>query len=272
MHIDDVFFSDLIDHIRRRGLEIISLDEAMARLAQRDFRPFVCLTFDDGYRDNYEVAFPVLRRHGAPAAIFLATGLIDRTAPMWWHPLERAFTDRDRRGGSHAMAAWAARFRAADAAAKVRLVEEVARAEPGFRPEEAYDSALDWAMIREMAASGLVTFGAHTVTHPLLAGLSGPALAAEIETSRDRCADMLGAPPRYFAYPFGQPHEVGAEAPRAVARAGFAAAFTTTPTTLRERTVGDHFRLPRIMLTRRSQNRASVDAYLSGLTEVMKGV
>jgi peptidoglycan/xylan/chitin deacetylase (PgdA/CDA1 family) len=268
MAVTDRFLGDLIDHVRARGLEIVSLDEGMARFEARDRRPFVCLTFDDGYRDNYEVAFPVLRRHGAPAAIFLATGLIDRTAPMWWHPLERAFSSR----GSAGAAVWAERFRAADAGETVRLVDELAGIEPGFRPGEAYDSALDWSMVREMAASGLVTFGAHTVTHPLLAGLASPALTTEIEASRDRCAAMLGTPPRYFAYPFGQPHEVGPEAPLAVARAGFAAAFTTTPTTLRERTSGDCFLLPRIMLTRRSQNLASIDAYVSGLTEAIKGV
>lgn len=290
MAVTDRFLSDLIDHVRGRNVPIIGLDEAMARLEAREFRPFLCLTFDDGYRDNGEVAFPVLRRHAAPATIFLATGVIDRTSPMWWHPLERAFAPdgclrgegADPGAGKRAgkrraarfreQAAWAERFRQAAPGDLERLLTDLAACEPGFRPAEAFDSALDWPSIREMAASGLVTFGAHTVTHPLLARLTGDALAREIEGARDRCTAMLGVAPKYFAYPFGQPHEVGAEAPLAVARAGFAAAFTTTPSTLKERSVGDRFRLPRIMLTRRSQNLASVDAYLSGLTEAIKGV
>jgi len=274
MAVTDLFLGDLIDHARHRGLDVLSLDDGMARLADRDTRPFVCLTFDDGYRDNYEVAFPVLRRHGAPAAIFLATGLVDRTSPMWWHPLERAFPGggAGTAGRARAHDGWSVRFRATDRDGVVRLVDEVAARVPGFRAAEAYDNALDWGMIREMSASGLVTFGAHTVSHPLLAGLSGAGLAREIEASRDRCAAMLGHAPRYFAYPFGQPHEIGVEAPGAVAAAGFAAAFTTTAATLRERNTADPFRLPRIMLTRRSQNLASVDAYVSGLTEAIKGV
>lgn len=278
MAVTDVFLAALIDHLRRRGLDVLSLDDGLARLAAGDVRPFVCLTFDDGYRDNYEVAFPVLRRLGAPAAIFLATGLVDRTSPMWWHPLERAFGGGSRSGTKEGAArqrahdGWATRFRAADRDGVVRLLEEVSACEPGFRAEEAYDSALDWTMIREMAASGLVTFGAHTVSHPMLATLSGADLAREVRSSRDRCAAMLGAPPDYFAYPFGQPHEIGAEAPGHVAAAGFSAAFTTTAATLRDRNTGDRFRLPRIMLTRRSQNLASIDAYVSGLTETIKGV
>jgi peptidoglycan/xylan/chitin deacetylase (PgdA/CDA1 family) len=279
MAVTDRFLGDLIDHVRSRGLEILSLDDAITRLDQRDFRPFLCLTFDDGYRDNYEVAFPVLRRHGAPAAIFLATGLIDRTSPMWWHPLERAFagpgaagTFRSRAERAGAWAEWTARFRASEGAETIRLMDELACRHPEFHPADAFDGALDATMIREMAASGLVTFGAHTVTHPLLARLSGPSLAREIEGARDRCAALLGEAPRYFAYPFGQPDEVGPEAPAAVARAGFAAAFTTTAATLKERNTGDRYRLPRIMLTRRSQNLASIDAYVSGLTEAIKGV
>jgi peptidoglycan/xylan/chitin deacetylase (PgdA/CDA1 family) len=279
MAVTDVFLSQLIDHLRAQGVEILSLDEAMARLAQADFRPFVCLTFDDGYRDNYEVAFPVLRRHGAPAAIFLATGLIDQTSPMWWHPLELAFAARQRAAPARERAADARRhagesrrLQAADAGERARLMRDLALRDPGFRPADAFGQTLDWAMIREMSASGLVTFGAHTVSHPLLATLSEQALTAEIEGARNRIAEMLGAPPRFFAYPYGQPDEVGDGAPRAVAEAGFAAAFTTTPATLAGRTTGDPFRLPRIMLARRSQNLASVDAYVSGLTEVIKGV
>ena len=290
MAVTDRFLSDLIDHVRGRNVPIVSLDEAMARLDAREFRPFLCLTFDDGYRDNGEVAFPVLRRHAAPATIFLTTGVIDRTNPMWWHPLERAFARDDRASGKGAgkgtgkrtsrgraarlreQAAWAERFRQADPGDMRQLLADLAGREPGFRPAEAFDNALDWPSIRAMAASRLVTFGAHTVTHPLLARLTGDALAWEIEGARDRCTAMLGVAPKYFAYPFGQPHEVGSEAPQAVARAGFAAAFTTTPSTLKERSVGDRFRLPRIMLTRRSQSFAAVDAYLSGLTEAIKGV
>lgn len=281
MAVTDVFLDRLLHHIKGRGIPVVSLDECVARLDSNDRSPFVCLTFDDGYRDNYDVAYPVLRSHAAPAAIFLATGLLDRTSPMWWHPLERALavgenfglgasrhairSETDRR---HVYAEWADRFRRLDPAGKVRLVEDLAEANPHFRRSDAFESALSWDMVDEMARSGLITFGAHTVSHPVMAHLSESDLIEEVGVSRDRCAARVGREPRYFAYPFGQPHETGPLAPRVVAQAGFSAAFTTQATTLRSG--ADRFRLPRIMLTQQTQNTAAIDAYLSGLTELIK--
>lgn len=285
MSVTDVFLDTLLKHARSRNIAVVSLDECIARLSVNDLSPFLCLTFDDGYRDNFDVAYPILRKHGAPAAIFLATALLDRTSPMWWHPLERAISlghefglgtnrealktaaDRQRAYGK-----WAAYFRELDTAGQLELVNELAAFNPHFRISDAFESALEWDMVTEMAASGLVAFGAHTATHPVMANLTEAGLIAEVEKSRDRCSEMIGSKAKYFAYPFGQPHEIGAEAPRVVSQAGFVAAFTTTASTLRRSNNKDCFRLPRIMLTQRTQNILSVNAYISGLTELIKSV
>jgi len=81
------FLERMIVDLRRRGIALVSLSEAL-KLATGAPRPFIALTFDDGYRDNYEVAYPILKKFDVPFAIFLTTGLIDRTLPMWWHVLE----------------------------------------------------------------------------------------------------------------------------------------------------------------------------------------
>ena len=67
------FLGEVITEVRREGLDIVSLDEAQARMAgvERGRRPFACFTFDDGYRDNREHALPVLKRHGVPATIYV---------------------------------------------------------------------------------------------------------------------------------------------------------------------------------------------------------
>lgn len=285
MAVTDAFLDDLLKSTKQRGIDVISLDECLRRIASKDFSPFLCLTFDDGYRDNYEVAYPVLLKHRAPATIFLATALLDRTSPMWWHPLEQAISASEEFGlGSNRKALrtaadrrreytkWADAFRALDLAGRIQLVNELAASNPHFRLSDAFESALEWGMVKEMASSGLVTFGAHTATHPVMAHLSAAELISEVEISRDRCTEMIGSEVRYFAYPFGQPHETGALAPSIVAQSGFAAAFTTTAATLRAGNSKDRFRLPRIMLTRRTQNVAAVGAYMSGLTELIKGI
>jgi peptidoglycan/xylan/chitin deacetylase (PgdA/CDA1 family) len=86
---------DFLDHtltlIRAEGYDLVSLDEALVRLsAPRKGRFFVALTFDDGYRDNVEHAWPVLAKHGAPWTLFVTPGFADRTARLWWLELEEA--------------------------------------------------------------------------------------------------------------------------------------------------------------------------------------
>ena len=51
--------------------------------------PFVCITFDDGYRDNYTLAYPLLKKLGVPFTVYVTTGFIDNHLPMWWYPDEQ---------------------------------------------------------------------------------------------------------------------------------------------------------------------------------------
>ena len=72
----------------------MTLTEAARRLREGG-PPFAALTFDDGYRDTRDVALPILERHGAPATVFLAPGLIERSARLWWLELEEAIRRLD---------------------------------------------------------------------------------------------------------------------------------------------------------------------------------
>jgi peptidoglycan/xylan/chitin deacetylase (PgdA/CDA1 family) len=283
MAVTDTFLDHLIRDLRRHAIPIVSLDEAMARLGDGRFDPFVCLTFDDGYRDNYDHAFPVLRRHGAPFTIFLATGLVDRETPMWWHALEQAIATSDRiawaggsaetltaRGKASAFATLRERFRASDPDGVRRFARELADRNTAFDAREAYTQAVTWDMVRAMLAHDIASFGCHTVSHPLLSRAPRPWLEAEIAGSRDRLRAETGLAPRYFAYPYGQPEEVGALAPSVVADAGFVAAFTTKTHVLSAKTTRSLFKLPRIMITRKAQAGAVVRGYLSGLPSALK--
>src|SRR6476620_2655097 len=69
------------------------------RLTECDFgRRFVCLTFDDGYRDNLEFAYPILREAGFPFAVYVPTSFPDRLGELWWLVLEAVIAKRDRIG------------------------------------------------------------------------------------------------------------------------------------------------------------------------------
>ncbi len=287
MAITDAFLERMIVDLRRRKVALVSLDEALRRIKEgHTGQPFVALTFDDGYRDNHDVAYPVLLRHEVPFAIFLTTALIDRRMPMWWHVLEHVVANNDRveLDGMRLPAATPAEKKTTYQRIDQHIRQQSITAVDGIvdqlvtlnrstlSREAAYDLCLDWDTVRHMADGGLATFGCHTVSHPMLIRLSADDIRTEVYGSRDRVTEEMGRLPAYFAYPFGQDNEVGREAPDIVREAGFTAAFTTERFVLRPNRPEHAFRIPRIMLDRRAQRESIVRAHLSGLPSALKNL
>ena len=202
----------------------------------------VMITFDDGYRDNYDLAFPVLRQHRVPATFFVATGFIDHPALPWWD--EIAALVRGTAASELAMSPW---FRAPlqlsgdDRARPIRQVLEFyktlpthdndaflaqLRAETGVEtPAVTPDHWMTWDMIRDMHANGM-GIGGHTVHHPVLARMPRDQQLAEIEGCRKRINQELGAEMDYFAYPVGGRDSFNADTWACLQDQGVKAAFS----------------------------------------------
>jgi glycosyltransferase involved in cell wall biosynthesis len=180
-------------------------------------RRAVLITFDDACRDFAEIAWPILRRHGLAATIFVPTaypGCQDRT--FWWDRLYRAVmatrkASIDNPAGGvlslDTMDARRASLRKARQLVKsiphseaMRVVERLCR-ELGEDRHVAAD-VLTWPQLRELARDG-VTIGAHTRTHPALTQMTVEDARAEISESREDVHRALGIAPFVFAYPFG---------------------------------------------------------------------
>jgi peptidoglycan/xylan/chitin deacetylase (PgdA/CDA1 family) len=183
----------------------------------------VIVTFDDGYEDNYTVAFPLLRAHLLPATFFVATGFIDHPRLPWWD--EIAWMVRNATTSSIALPSFLPAPIPFDEPGRERVTRAVHRAcfalpadrTSGFLDAVAeatgsgrYDASaaprmwMTWDMIRDMRAAGM-TIGGHTVHHPVLARLPRDRQAEEISGCGRRLEEELGAPMRAFAYPYGQP-------------------------------------------------------------------
>jgi peptidoglycan/xylan/chitin deacetylase (PgdA/CDA1 family) len=79
LEVTPEFLDRVMRYLRRRDLDIVSLDEVYRRLVEKDFsRRFVCITIDDGYRDTLQWAHPILKRHDAPFALYIPTSFPDR--------------------------------------------------------------------------------------------------------------------------------------------------------------------------------------------------
>ncbi|MBN9450358.1 MAG: polysaccharide deacetylase family protein [Bosea sp.] len=276
-----------LDHalrlIRSEGYDIVSLQEALARLRNpQPGRFFVALTFDDGYRDNVEEAWPVLAKHEAPWTLYVTPGFADRTARLWWLELEEAiralprldlvlpdgrFTARtgteDEKTRVFARLYW--RLRRGPEATLLSAISALA-AEAGVDSATLVErECLPWETLRALSGAPGVTIGAHTLTHPMLAKHDADVARREIAESRQRLEDELGIPIRHFAYPVGDPGSAGPRDFALAAQAGFESAVTTRAGHLFPEHAGHLHALPRVSLNGLHQNEAALRALLSGL-------
>lgn len=90
LEITPKFLRQTIETYRQQGHRFVSIDEACDIISKgRTNYPFVCLTFDDGYQDNYDIAYPILKQMEVPFAIYVTTGFIDNRIPIRWYPIEK---------------------------------------------------------------------------------------------------------------------------------------------------------------------------------------
>lgn len=239
----------------RRHYRITRLEDALSELyapprKRRDQRMPLVVTFDDGYLDNYRCAFPIAEELRIPIAIFLIPGFIESGRYFWWlaarYLMQHTLVEKVTIGGRTYHLAQArereALVRAIDA--RIRYAQSVTERETLLaqlqielgvslpeRSREGTDDPtlpLSWAEIGEMERSGLVSFGAHTMHHPVLACITDIVeLRNEIEECRRVLEARLNQPVRTFAYPIGKPEHIGSPALEAVKAAGYAWALTT---------------------------------------------
>jgi peptidoglycan/xylan/chitin deacetylase (PgdA/CDA1 family) len=195
------------------------------------------VTFDDGYQDNLQQAWPIARKHGVPLHVFLTTGCIGTGHSTFIYALMRAIDEThepsinlDEFGlgnlplGTHEERDLA--VRRIDGFAKPhswgRRREILARVLQHLNVDRgmARSGMLDWDQARQLVAEG-VDVGAHTRTHPALETLNTAELDIEIGGSKTDIEQQTSRPVRFFAYPYGGRANVTHAAMRAVEQAGF---------------------------------------------------
>jgi peptidoglycan/xylan/chitin deacetylase (PgdA/CDA1 family) len=219
--------------------QALTLDELLAvRRGERPLPPRpVVVTFDDAYRDFAEHAWPVLRRHGVPATLFVPTSYPGEPArAFWWDRVHAALTLTSRRSPVDTPAGRLPLATPEERASGLRALHEWIEAAPHAHALAAVDrladdldvppphgTVLGWRELKTLADEGLA-LAPHTRTHPLLHRIPLEEAKAEVTGSRDDLRRELGAAHPAFAFPGG------GRTPELVAwlpQAGFELAFTT---------------------------------------------
>ena len=281
LEVTPEFLDAVLTRLRRRGIEVIDMDGVADRIQCGTGPRFAAFTFDDGYADNLDVALPIFEAHGAPFTIYIATGMIEGTADVWWLTLEEAIRRLDAvrtmiggrhfdvpaRNAAEKQAAWDAIYwPLRDLSVAERRVTVAALAGmAGVTQSSCFKGLVPgWEQLRRAAQHRLVRFGAHTIDHLPLSTLSTDDARREIAEGRQLLEEKLDLAVTHFAYPFGDPGSAG---PREFALARDSG-FSTAVTTRRGVLFPDHqahlHALPRVSLNGSYQAMRYVDLFLSG--------
>jgi peptidoglycan/xylan/chitin deacetylase (PgdA/CDA1 family) len=224
MFVTTASFEKQIVLLRDR-FEVVFLEDLVEKLLNGENIGGLCaITFDDGWRDNYTDAFPVLEKYRVPATIFLATGFVG-TDRMFWPEEIGYYLDRNNVKSPEFDDAPPSLVRLLVEISKHhrckretfldRSIEILKEYSPNEREEilgyfrsmlmiePLPRQMLSWDEAREMFASGLVRFGAHTVNHEILDKVPEQEARDEVSKCREEIDHRLGGQVRAFAYPNG---------------------------------------------------------------------
>jgi len=229
----------------RRHCTPIRPEELLQRVRKPGWRrPPVLVTFDDGYRDYHDNAFPVLAELGIPAIVFVATAFIDNGGLLWTDSVNWAVEKTSR---SRAELPWCRKpdfdlsshegreFFITAAKSYLKQIPDTQRhrelgrllEELGVSPDDANmeRQMMNWDEVR--ATLGLTQIGGHSHTHPIMSQLDERQMGLEISLCRDRITTQTGQAPRYFAYPNGREQDFNDMTKRLLQQNGFELAFST---------------------------------------------
>lgn len=207
----------------RRFYPIVSLEDLFSTNLDKTRKTKIAITFDDGYRCIYKHAYPILKKCDIPATVFLAVNSIENDLPIWTDLVDyylksggktsQEFPDKD----------------------TLKTLPDDQRLDVLKKMEEKIQLPADirgalqmcsWSEIREMSENN-ITFGGHTMTHPILSKVPLEQAKYEIQQSKKTIEGKINKPIYTFAYPNGQPDDFNAEIKQIVKDAGYKLACTT---------------------------------------------
>lgn len=235
LNISPATFEKHIKYISE-NYKVLRLEEEWSNLVDAN-RKYVVITFDDGYADNYQYALPILEKYHVPATIFVSTDLIDTNEMYWWDELEKVFIV-DKYLGEFVFDDVLYRIRNSADSERVCLTirNRIKNMGPVERKKsmselrsvlgqgQAYDTKLrcvNTLELAEMAASPVITIGAHTKSHLSMGSRhSVELLRSEMTESINLLEKKIGKKVEVFAYPFGGAEDWCEAADRIAAECG----------------------------------------------------
>jgi peptidoglycan/xylan/chitin deacetylase (PgdA/CDA1 family) len=277
-------FNDQISYLKRHG-SLVTLEEALAfadgTMKDKSNRCRILITFDDGYLDNYDIAFPILRSHGAQGVFFLATSMVGSCHVPWWDHIaylmrtarKRRFSirypvdlvvDIERNGLTKSLQDILSLYKKPENADGPRFIRELGDATEGEDLPKTLRRFISWDEAREMCEGGMA-IGSHTHSHQVLSQLDLKEQFEELSQSRSILKKQLGLDADVLAYPVGGRASFSDQTQLVARDVGYRAAFSFRGgTNMRGKTAP--YDVKRIGVYGQSLCRFQVQAAFCGLT------
>jgi peptidoglycan/xylan/chitin deacetylase (PgdA/CDA1 family) len=242
MKVTPEFLEKFILELYSKGYEFISLDELYEILKKgKDIKKKAVITFDDGYKDNYYIAYPLLKKYSVPFTVYITTSFPQKEAILWWYVLEDLILENNYLRLSNGLT-----FECCNKSQKEKVFLKVREIIKNFKKENFLSSlnqllnnykidwfkkneelCLTWDEIVELSKDKLVTIGNHTKSHLALNRLNPEELKNEIIEANKILENKISKKVEHFAYPFGSPDVIGKRELDIINRLGFKTATTT---------------------------------------------
>ncbi|MCW3127607.1 MAG: polysaccharide deacetylase [Bacteroidetes bacterium] len=212
----------VITYLTKKGCRFVSLDELHETLrdGKTPDQKLICMTLDDGYRDNMEYGLPVFKKYNVPVAIYITNCFPNQTALLWWYILEhrifhsfqlkietesvkKEYNWKTIQQGVALYPEIRDVLKALPKKDFARVIRESFQIDDAYIQEQCKAQALTWAEITQLSREKNVTIGAHTMNHLSMKTLTDDELQYEISASKKELEEKTGKPAEHFAYPYG---------------------------------------------------------------------
>lgn len=224
LKVSPKYLEETIIKLKQMDYEFISLDELYIKSRENDFnKKFVVFTLDDGYKDNFENAYPIFKKYDIPFCIYISSSFIDKTAILWWYMIEEIILKNNEivLWGESRISCQTSREKEQAflfvrekiiSLKKEKLLDELKKMLMNYNVnfyKYTNELTLELGELKELLKDKLVTIGFHTKNHFAMKNLSEQELLEEVVEAKKELENLLNIEIKHFSYPFGSRDEVG---------------------------------------------------------------
>lgn len=264
---------------KKNGYRFISLDElhAILKSGKKPKQKCICVTLDDGYRDNVIYGLPIFKKHNVPFTIYVTNCFPNRTAHFWWYWLEEKIQNEAKivwEGKTYvtqtedqqrvAYNAIRESLKNASQAEREKYAEHFFGKTKNEIERSANELALSWEELSELKKEPLATIGAHTMHHLSLAHQTNEEMMFEVKQSKTELEEQLKIKIEHFAYPYGSLEDANQREFDWIKKLGFRTATLNHPGNVFMKSKNTTEKLPRYPLGNNTTDE-KLTHYLNGI-------